>query len=65
MADFKIELTAPGRGRVWMDGEELKGVRAVSLSAAVDQETLVTIAFTARQVEASGPAVLAEDVSYG
>lgn len=58
MHDFKIEMTGIGRGTVTMDGEEVKGVTAVSFSAAVDEMNKVTLTLNAKSVSISGMAEL-------
>lgn len=52
MHSFKIRIDGCGRGYVEMDGQRLKGVRAVSLSAECDAVTTVNLSFVADDVDA-------------
>lgn len=55
MRHVHFELTPSGRHcRVLVDGVELKGVRAITVSADVDAPTLVTLELIALQVTVSG-----------
>jgi hypothetical protein len=51
MHSFKICVDGAGRGYVEMDGQRLKGVRAVSISAAVDETTAVSLEFISADVD--------------
>jgi hypothetical protein len=54
MHKFKIELTAPNRGKVWIDGQEMHGVKAISFSVAVDSTVEVNMTLGADEVSATG-----------
>lgn len=54
MRNFKIVMTGPGRGEVFMDGEKVEGVRAVSFSAEVGESNSVILTFNAAAVEVEG-----------
>ena len=45
--NFQVALDATGKGEVWMNGQPLKGVRAVSFRSSVDEPTELTITFIA------------------
>lgn len=51
MRNFKIVMTAPGQGDVFMDGEKVEGVKAVEFRAGVGQTSMVTLTFNAAEVE--------------
>ena len=51
MHKFRIVMTAPSRGEIFMDGEQVKGVTAVQFRAAVDQISEVTLTLAASEVE--------------
>lgn len=54
MHKFRVLLTGPGRGQVWIDDKPMEGVKAVSVSAAVDTMTEVKLTLHARDVEVEG-----------
>lgn len=51
MAKVKIQSDTHGRGRVWIDGEEIKNVRSVNAFVGVDLLNTVQVEFYADQVE--------------
>lgn len=51
MSQVRIELTGPGRGKVFVDGVELPGVRAIDLSAGIDRANLVILELIPETVE--------------
>lgn len=51
MTDYKIVLTAPGRGEVYRDGELMHGVTGVSVRASVGGPTTVEIEMLADRVD--------------
>jgi hypothetical protein len=52
--DVRVEMTGPGRGRVFVDGEELKGVVGVAFSARVGEMNRLTIDLLTMNMEISG-----------
>lgn len=50
MNDFRIEFDKPTGGRVFMNGQELDGVRAFGLEARADNAVVVTLELYARSV---------------
>ena len=56
MADFKILMTAHGRGEVFMDGQKIMGVVAVEFRARTDSMNEVILTLHADTVELEGPA---------
>lgn len=54
--DFKIVMTGHAQGRIYKDGQELKGVTSIEFSAKVGGENIIKIGYLASKVEISGPA---------
>lgn len=61
MHNFRIVLTAPGRGEVWMDGEKVQHVTSVEVRAAVNEINTVKLTFNAGNVEVEGPLELVDN----
>jgi ribosomal 50S subunit-recycling heat shock protein len=63
--NVKLVVGPTGRGRVTIDGEEVKNVRGVRIDARVGEATSVTLELTnvAVEVEAVGAQALAEVTS--
>ena len=51
---WKIVFDSPSDGKVFLDGTQLTGIRAVSLVACANDFTRLTLDVYARQLEISG-----------
>lgn len=51
MAKYKVVFSAPGRGKVWRNGEQLDGVLSVAVRGGVDELTVVTLEMVADGVD--------------
>lgn len=40
---IKIRMNPVGKGRIWLDGVEIKSTRSIKFEASVDNLTLVTV----------------------
>jgi hypothetical protein len=49
--DVRIELTGLGRGKVFLDGRELRGVTDLRLDAAVREVTTLNLTLNASRVD--------------
>lgn len=56
MADFKIVITGPGKGKVYRNGELLDGVIGVKVCARLDEPTIVEVEMLASEVEVEAAA---------
>lgn len=54
MKKFRIHMTGPCRGKVWIDDVEMTGVVAISFRASHDAVTQVTLTMNASELEADG-----------
>ena len=50
----KIVMEAHGRGKVFVDGQQIKGIKQVSFKGAVDSANEVTLTFNSENVEVDG-----------
>lgn len=51
MHKFRIEMDTATRGRVYMDGQQLQGVKEVAFKAGVDSIAEVTLTIVAGEFE--------------
>lgn len=51
MHKFKLVLTGPGRGEVFMDGKPMSGVVSVSLNCGIDEMSQITLKMNTFDVE--------------
>jgi hypothetical protein len=54
MHKLKIEMTAPGRGTVWLDGFKVEGTTAVQFNAETNDVSKVIIHVNVMDVEITG-----------
>lgn len=54
---FRIECDSPTRGRIWLNGVQLKEVVAFKVEARTDKVNLVTIELYAASVNFDGKAI--------
>lgn len=59
MSDVRIEMTAPGFGRVWVDGAEVQGITALKLETSAGISKL-SLELQPTTIEFSGPADVAQ-----
>lgn len=52
--NVKIVMEGHGRGKVFIDGEPLSGVRSIKLSAEVDTANVVTLELMPKKIEVEG-----------
>lgn len=60
--NVKIEMDGPGRGKVFLDHEELKGVRSISFRGEVDEVNSVSIEMLVDHVFVNADAVDITDI---
>jgi hypothetical protein len=53
--EIRIEMTGAGKGKVWVNGEEVKGVRRIEFTAGVGEINTVTIKLAAHRVTVTAP----------
>lgn len=58
MRNFRIEITGPGRGKIFIDDVEIGGVRAVSFSSRVNEANVVHLEVFAATLNFVGPSAL-------
>lgn len=54
MNKYRIEMTGPIRGRVWIDGIEVTGVKSIVFTAGHEQPAEITLTIHAGEVAISG-----------
>lgn len=64
-ADVRIEMSAHGVGRVFVNDRELKGVVRVEFSAAHGQPNTCTLSLIPEKVTIQGPADIAQPEPIG
>lgn len=51
MNNYKIIMTGHGHGKVFCNGEELKGVKAIKFSCSADEINTILLSYTADTIE--------------
>lgn len=51
MDNYKIIMTGQGQGKIYRNGEELKGVAAVKFAAGVNEVNTIELTYHANTVE--------------
>jgi hypothetical protein len=54
MHKFRVEMTGPNRGKVFVNDEQLTGVKEIEFSASVDAMPMLKLTFNAPDVVVEG-----------